>query len=153
MSENYYKILEVGKNFGKWFDLSTKMSENRPKKYINIIFFQIEMYFYLTKIIFKLIVKLDTLISISFPEFLNSEYFSDIVVKFHHGDFLTFLCTVNSPTFFTPVTSILKSWKRFPTFLRVAVRLSLFDWPRFRIEGNYVCSSLFGWPGFKIKRK
>ena len=32
MSENYFKILEVGKNVRKWFGQSTKMSENGPKK-------------------------------------------------------------------------------------------------------------------------
>ena len=109
------------------------------------------MNFYSKEMIFKLIVKLGRLISMSFSALLNSEYFSNIVVKFHHGNFLTFLFTVNSPTFFTPQTSILKSLKRFPTFLRVAVRLSLFDWPRFRVKRNYVRSSLSGRPGLIIK--
>ena len=41
--------------------------------------------------IFQLLVKLDTLISMSFSEIEISEFFSAILVYFHHGNFLTFL--------------------------------------------------------------
>ena len=67
------------------------------------------MNFYSKKMIFKLIVKLGRLISMSFSAFFNSEYFSNIVVKFHHGNFLTFLRTGQFTDMFTPETNILKS--------------------------------------------
>ena len=49
------------------------------------------MHSYFKKMIFQLLVKLDTLISMSFSEFLIFQFFSDILVYFHHGNFPTFL--------------------------------------------------------------
>ena len=74
------------------------------------------MNFYSKKMIFKLIVKLGRLISMSFSALLNSEYFSNIVVKFHHGNFLTFLRTGQFTDIFTPKTNILRSLKNFRYF-------------------------------------
>ena len=66
--------------------------------------------------IFKLIVKLGRLISMSFSALLNSEYFSNIVVKFHHGNFLTFLRTGQFTDIFTPKLNNLRPLKNFRDF-------------------------------------
>ena len=51
--------------------------------------------------IFQLLVKLDTLISMSFSEFWNSEFFSDFSIYFHLGNFPTFLPTGQFSDIFT----------------------------------------------------
>ena len=75
MSENYFQILEVGKNVGKFlFRRSVKMSENdlaevQKCRKIDQKFFRIKMNSYFKKMIFQSLVKLDTLISMSFSKF------------------------------------------------------------------------------------
>ena len=75
MSENYFQILEVGKNVGKFlFRRSVKMSENdlaevQKCRKIDQKFFRIKMNSYFKKMIFQVLIKLDTLISMSFSKF------------------------------------------------------------------------------------
>ena len=71
------------------------------------------MYFYSKKMILKLIAKLDGLMSMSFSEFINSEYLSNIVVKFYHGNFQTFLRAGQFTDIFHSQKNILKSLKKF----------------------------------------